>query len=232
MENPAHELEATVSSENTAIFDLLPPIFRDCVSDYTGRKYCLEYPQQVGDHVYATDGRILVRMLSTPRIAEALPSIVLPKPFPESVATMIGPREKWHAEPTALPSLDHLKRCVACEGAAYLPDHPCSCATYDDGEAPCHGKGIIPAGPCWDCDGTGIGEARAQFIPLRDDVRLSAYFLWVLRKHGVTLFLPVAINTHSETTPAYFTLGAVEGVVMPKRVEEEKVQPQREVAPA
>lgn len=204
---------------DNVIFDRLPRIFRDCTTKDANRKYCLEYPQRIGDHVYATDGRIAVRMPLTPWVASAIPDIA-PKRFPESAAAIIGaPRDRWHVEPTPIPSLDHLTRCEDCKGDGHLPEHRCSCKYVDDPEeASCHGKGIIPAGPCWECDGTGIATPGWVFVPLREDVSLSALYLSLLGRHGATLFLPVEINTNDSVTPPYFTLGDIEGVVMPKLV--------------
>lgn len=203
------------------VFDLLPVIFRDCVCDsYT--KFCLEYPQQVGDYVYATDGRICVRMPATPALVAVLPDIA-PKKFPEAAGQSFATRDRWEADPTPLPSMSHLKRCEDCGGAGVLPRRRCTCKMYDDEDAPCHGKGTIPAGPCWECDGTGIDHPLMHALTVRPDVDLVPRWLHILAKHGATLYLPREANTPASTTPVYFTVaGGVEGVLMPRAIGSEE----------
>jgi hypothetical protein len=190
------------------------------VEEYAGHKFNLTFPQPVDDHVVATDGRILVRVKATPKILATLPDIS-PKTFPGRTAKeIVGNRSLWEAEPTPLPSLDHLDRCKHCEGKGHRPEHRCSCDTWDDSEAPCHGKGVIPAGPCWECDGTGIWNAIRQSVDLREDVSLSAHYIHLLAKHGATLYLPVDTNTWEKVTPVYFAVGEAEGVLMPMQIPE------------
>ena len=215
--------QATQESLIPDPFRLLPPIFRDCVDDVVGvaRNLCVAFPQPVGPHVVATDGRIMVRVKATPEILATIVDIS-PKRFPTQTASeMIGPRDRWHAEPTPLPSLDHLERCRDCKGEGHLPERKCSCEDmWDEGETPCRGRGTIPAGPCHECAGTGIRSAYIKGVDLREDVRLCVAYIHLLAKHGATLYLPVEPNTPPTVTPVYFTAGEAEGVLMPMTISE------------
>ena len=216
------QADLQLDPKDNPVFRALPAIFRDCVAEYSsGPKFDMRYPQQIGDHIYATDGRILVRTAATPAAAALVPCL-LPKRFPESAATAIRPRDTWHAEPTPLPSLGHLERCDYCDGTGHQPQRRCRC---DDFDTPCHDRGIIPAGPCWDCDGTGIKDPREAVVAVREDVHLSAYYLTVLARHNATLYLPVATVDLSKSgsrvkvddaaaIPVYFTVGDADGVLM------------------
>lgn len=195
-------------------FDLLPPIFRDCIDEDTLR-FCLAYPQPVGGYVCATDARIYIRMPLTPEIGATLPSIA-PKKFPESGLAMFTSRTDWEAASTPLPSLDHLERCPECKGEGYRPRRRCTGACDFDELSPCRGKGIIPAGTCYDCDGTGIDDPGQEVLEFRKDIKLSARYLHILIKHKATLYLPVEPNTWESVRAVYFTVeGGVDGLLMP-----------------
>ena len=203
------------------VFSKLPAIFRDCVTDSSIR-FCLEFPQLVGEYVYATDGRILVRSPAIPEVVELIPDIA-PKKFPaKSCTQLIGSRDDWDATPVSLPSLDHLERCTVCKGAGHRPTRPCSCEMYDEDETPCRGLGTIPAGQCWDCEGTGIERPRVVSITLRPDVDLSVFYIRLLARHEARVYLPSEANTPSSIRPVYFTVEGVEGVVMPMELNSEE----------
>ena len=203
-------------------FDRLPPIFQDCVDEEVGvsRGLSVAFPQPVGDHVVATDGRIMVRVVATPAILETIVDIA-PKKFPtKAVENFFGPRSLHETVPTPLPSLDHLERCRECEGVGHRPERRCTGVCDFDDLSPCRGKGTIPAGECYECDGTGIDNLFRHSLELRSDVKLAARYIHLLIKHGATLYLPVEPNTWETTTPVYFTVaGDIEGVLMPMAVD-------------
>jgi hypothetical protein len=93
---------------------LLPPIFARCVDDQRNRKYDLSMPFVVGDHIYATDGRIAVR-IATP----AGWPLVNAERAPLSVVAEFDTRA-YRPEPTSLPKVDG--DCPACGRSTYHGD--------------------------------------------------------------------------------------------------------------
>lgn len=211
--------DATMDDKTAAIFDLLPPIFRDAVDPDPDRKFWLCHPRIVGDHVYATDARICVRAPATSEHDAAMPALPEGKKFvkPESLLAVFGDDSAWHAEPTSLPPLDGFERCAACAGTGRLLERKCGGCDdgWDDEPRGCNGRGIIPAGECDHCHGTTLKDPLARHVTLRDDVWLSLLYASVLVRHGATVYLPVEANTPERTTPVRFTVAGAEGRLMP-----------------
>jgi hypothetical protein len=114
----------------------LPQIFRDCVAKEDGR-YSISKPFIAGGYIYATDGRICVRMPVPPDGIDGLDASTK-NPDPSTV----GWEGPFHADASPVPELtpDETKDCVCCGGQGI---HRCEVE-------------------CADCDGTGeITEINA-----------------------------------------------------------------------
>ncbi|WP_422928631.1 hypothetical protein [Singulisphaera sp. PoT] len=185
------------------VFDLLPPIFRDCV-DEEHHRYSLELPFEMDGHIYATDGRIMVRVAATKEVCDALPSPDDRK-FPKHVADLFVGRDRWETEPVPTPTLDGLDRCPHCEGTG-LQTCPC-----------CQRHGAI----CSDCHGTKVDLDKHSSVAVAEGVSLNPIYLGILLKHQVELFVPRPpfsdeIEVVGAVRPVRFEVEpGVEGLLMP-----------------
>jgi hypothetical protein len=207
------------------VFDLLPPIFRDCVNPEALR-YSLGLPFVRGDWVYATDGRILVRVRSTPEVAALLP--LGDRRVPE-VEFYFDAAPAYAPEPVTF-AVDEPEKCGECDGKGRLParrcnecggsgETICSCCGQDRNCPDCDGKGRIHAGPCHDCKGTGYDFDETSYshaVTFANGTKLGQRYAWLLNQHKAEVFLPVRPKTSVVIDPVRFTaLGDVVGFVMP-----------------
>jgi hypothetical protein len=178
----------------------LPAIFRECVAPYTVR-YDLTRPWVAGDHVYATDGRILVRV----PVAGLAPGTLGPL---WNAAAMFDRHPGRYAEPIVLPEPGGPEStpCAICKGGGQLE---CDArGAYGPGAGPL-------AFECPVCDGSGR-VINWESTPVADGYALSARFVHLLRRHGAAVHLPLAPDGSTPSdVPAYFVAGPVEGLVMP-----------------
>lgn len=175
----------------------VPPIFGDCItSDYCN--YRLFEPWREDGFIYASDGKILVRM---PESALAAPSqrncITLYRHRPGRKRVCVDSASKFakhHAglyfdEPFPLP-LFNGPRFLTCEqcGSPEEPNH------Y--------------------CDNCGCEPLpNLMPVPVCGWLILSAFYVSVLRDRKCLLYLP---RTYEKPwPPVRFTCGAVEGLLMP-----------------
>jgi hypothetical protein len=214
--------------------DALPPIFRDCVVTDEGlgegRATYFCYPAVVGGHVYASDGRILIRTAATPDLADLMPEPPPGRRFPQHAGSMFDDPVGWDDAPTPLPPLDSLPRCRDCAGRGHFPanatcpacdgeeDRHCShcgeSATCDR----CCGRGRIPAGTCVACLGSGLDTDDAGAVGVGAGITLGAYYLAILHRHGASLHLPRAARDVGRVMPVRFVVAGspeVEGLLMP-----------------
>jgi hypothetical protein len=218
--------EATVGPDvRGPVFDLLPPIFRDCV-DPENTRYSVGLPFVRGDYVYATDGRILVRTRATPEVAALLPAgdRRVPKGeaiFDDAVEYAPGPVAFAVDEPAECPGCDGRRRvpereCDECAGAG---ETTCPCCRQGRKCPECGGRGTFPAGPCRDCSGTGYDLDETSYdhaVTFANGTILGQKYAWLLKRHDARVFLPARRQTLTVTDPVRFTVtGDVEGFVMP-----------------
>ena len=188
----------------------LPAIFRDCANSDNWRYPDMKRPWVSDGHVYATDGRIIVRVPITgidPEIVDRLrpqDGQKFPRD-PGSIFPVNGPHEP---EPVPLPaeSPDEYETCDKCGG---------------DGRAECD---LGHVHDCPECDGAGQCANLAQVAVGR--YFMSARYVAILRRHGITeVYQPVTsgVGPRQETVGAYrFVLGDVEGMLAPRRPDADK----------
>lgn len=181
------------------LLSLLHPIFRHCLDPDMAR-YDLSTPWIVGDFVYATDARILVRSPVTPELFAAYFIGEAKRP---DVSSLWGPYEK---QPLVLPSVESVALCEICKGRGKQGPYQCSeCGHTHVMEEDC------PA-----CLGFGRGEGMTEGIDV-GDYSLSHAFSLLLVKYQAVLFRPVDRGPLDKPNPLRFTIGDnVEGWVMPR----------------
>jgi len=177
----------------TATRTKLHPIFF-AACDLEVFRYDLSQPFIQGDHVYATDGRIMVRAPVDRFDTEAMHEFEAgERKVPKiDVAWSAIPADRMEFEiPTGI------KKMVPCEDCN--PD-----GIWKEGP-------LVPSSHCFECDGlyfvrNGIGVDVGPAI-------LNSYYLGLLTEHGVTR---VEIGIGSEPkTPIYFQHEEFDGVLMP-----------------
>lgn len=177
---------------------LLPPIFRACLADKDGR-FSLSAPFLCGDHVCATDSRIMVRQPATPIVAELIalgPDRKLPK-SPDVFGTW-----KHRETPTPLPDdLPGETQCRQC-----------------DGEGVEHCEYCDSPGPCGACGGRGLGLDPEVDVWLAPKVLIGLEYAWILKHHRAAIYLP----TDPPDKPVRFTVGEAEGLLMCKKLPEDR----------
>lgn len=213
----------TSDGPKEALFILLNPIFRDCC-DPEAVRYDLSSPFVVGEHVYATDGRIIVRSPATPEIVAAFTAVPpgdgkrLKDP-----ALVYGPSD-FQPAPLVLPDPNTFPACDRCGGKGLVASYECG-ECWGRGIAECNmghehdcdecgGKGWLPGGKCEACDGYGRGGGSNKSVEVGDYL-ISHSFCLLLHKHGATLY---AVNGRPKDgfPPLKFTVDlGVEGRLMP-----------------
>lgn len=201
------ETKAEIAVETWSYW--LHPIFSRCV-DPDGTRYDLSLPFVIEEYVYATNARIAVRMPTpggwTIPNAERLPPI--DQYFTEHL---------WRPDPTQFPPVEGT--CEVCKGAKVMPEVDCpwclaeSPGPYEAGFCDeCYSlEGKIPAGPCYECQGSGILDSfgRLEVTPC---YWLQRRYVALLHEFEMTTYLPVEL---SEKHVTRFTLGDITGILMP-----------------
>lgn len=118
----------------------LPQIFRDCCTNFRTR-YKMEIPFQMGEHIYAIDGAICVRMKGT---LDA-PPIESPPPCP-SVYEPIGTLRTCHVPSVFRCKGEYSSACSRCGGSGKCLCSDCD-AEHDCGR--CGGGGTFKQFDYW-----------------------------------------------------------------------------------
>jgi hypothetical protein len=194
----------------------LHPIFARCV-DPEAVRFDLSRPFVVEEYVYATNGRIAVRM-PVPA-GWAIPD---PERVPRSVADMFR-HGRWREEPTQFPPVEGT--CKICEGSKVQGEIVCPyCRAESPGpyEAGFCGEcwqleGKLPAGPCYECGGTGLHDhhGRIEVVP---GYYLARDYVALLHEFEMTTYLPVEfyekVGRDDVGQTTRFTQGDVTGILM------------------
>lgn len=189
-----------------AAFALLPPIFRRCARRHPHgetAKHDVRAPAVIGDHAYATDGRILVRC-PIPDDAKGLDirsAIETARegrlPF-VSAAAMFEQYRDYPGEGVAPPDLSGQPECFACDGSGGVV---CPCCRL-----------LVEA--CDYCDGSGVEGGADDGMPVAGGPLLAFRFIRLLSVHGAAIYLPPP--TPDDSLPFLFVAdGGIEGLVMP-----------------
>ncbi len=192
-------------STETATKTTLHPIFALCCDDVKGTKYDLRTPWVYGRGVYATNGRILVRMpLSEGLDTTGFNTEDRPK-LNEHTADYFA--AKYQAKGVPCPSLKGKGTdCPRCEGTGTAQGVFC-----DDCGAFTARGGVWSK--CVDCCGCGKYLAD-DGLTIGPGVVLSFRYLYILEQFKATLFPAVKDPVKSAVK---FTVPKteIEGVVMP-----------------
>jgi hypothetical protein len=140
-------------------------ILRACCSDSPGDRF--EKPFRVGEHVYACDGRIIVRtkMPVNVDLAAGPPKGVDVSSLPW--AALSEPEADWPADIPALPDLDDVE-CSKCYGHR---ERMCDMGHWHK---------------CDECEGSGKGPPSVRLPPVRVGIHwMSATNAALLRAIGV-----------------------------------------------
>jgi hypothetical protein len=193
-----------MSDEREAVFALLPPIFRKCTTDDANKKYDLTLPFVIGDFVYATDGRIGVRMKATPRIMIATGEARNGTKFPASIVEMFA--EPFASEGTVIPDLSTLPNCLECKGSGQVQGLYCeNCGDFMPHPA--------VTSECQSCYGSGIKDGGNDGLILADHVEIAYRFLKMIQDAGGVIHLP--LNGDNKYRTFFRCPDGVEGIVMP-----------------
>lgn len=185
--------------------DLLHPIFRDCV-DPESVRYDLATPFVIGDYAYATDGRILVRCLTTPEISEAIEAGRKGR-FPKGDAMCWSPAY-YSPAPYPTPPLPDLPVCSECEGIDRVPVIKRDLEYFDED------------GKCRYCDGTHVEDSYLLRFRIGDAVDLGFPYIRILNRHDAMLW--PALEKPAESAVRFTLADSVEGLVMPLHPDSEK----------
>jgi hypothetical protein len=205
---------------------LVPAVFARCV-DPTGVRWDLSRPFVVADHLYSSNGMIAVRM-PTPE-TWTLPNLEHP---PVKSMPHIFEDNEWQADPIVIPPIDGVcgdchgtyfqedRQCIACKGEGSTPAYGCDCPHCEGSHEceDCDGTGGLKAGPCSTCHGSGVDRPLAS-VTLATDYFIARRFLAIVQQSGGIAFLPKAPKIKG--VPLRFTIGDIEGVVMPMHDEGE-----------
>jgi hypothetical protein len=223
---PDAAADATTAARLEAAFTLLPSIFRRC-TDPESARYALGAPATIGDHVYCTDGRIVVRMLATPEIREAVLAAKPEGRFPkvDEVFATLPPAEQ-ETFPAAIP--DDAPKCPECRGAGTIAAVVCSsCHGEGDYDCPhceqhttcraCSGKGVHPwpgaSMTCPACAGCGVEDGAHGGVLVHGRAKVGYRYLAIVRAAGGSL--QFAAEEPHDRPIRFATPDGVEGVMMP-----------------
>lgn len=179
-------------------------------------------PWMLDGYLYATDGRVCVRMKRDAPNSDKSPVDVKSLPWDKSLYTNTPIPLPSHIDPP-LP----IKHCEECEGEGEVVDVICKecngsgnieCDlghTHYCGECDGQGKTTL-AGPCFGCDGKGLMEQEYFPVEITDDVFIMDRYARPLRRYGAKLFLSFhpATGPRGRPTPLRFEIGDdIEGFV-------------------
>jgi hypothetical protein len=190
----------------------LHPIFARCV-DPDAVRFDLSRPFVIDEYVYATDAKIAVRM--------PVPEwwmISNPDCIPRSVVDILE-GALCRALPATFPPVEGA--CKVCLGAKVMPEMGCpycggkDAPRYDDVPPFCEEcwqfEGKIPAGPCYECGGSGILDWSGR-LEVSPGYWLQRRYVALLHEFEMTTYLPIKLDSNHVTR---FTLGDITGVLMP-----------------
>lgn len=197
----------------------LHPIFARCV-DPEMVKYDLSRPFVIDEYVYATNARLAVRMPTPDLWMIPNPEKCPPRsPLLDLFGDNDFSRWPWRQEPTHFPAVEGV--CEVCLGAKVLPEMGCPyCGGQDSPryqnvpdlcEECWELEGKIPAGPCYDCGGSGILDSFGR-LEVTPGYWLQRQYVALLHEFEMTTYLPVELAPGKVTR---FTQGDVTGVLMP-----------------
>lgn len=172
----------------------IPKIFKDCCAE-EGFRYAMEHPFVSGDYVAATDGRILVRMPKDKcGWLDAIPPTDKKAPPIADLA--------WNKPALAIVEVPAvgpvvIEKCEECKGL---------------------GQGGCPhCGSEWDCEacgGEGSYERNDRIVLAPTAIGIGERFARLLGEWGVT-HLQTRTADPNEIAALYFSIGDVEGLLMP-----------------
>jgi hypothetical protein len=197
---------------------LVHPIFARCVDPETTR-FALGRPWVRGDHLYASDGRIMVRM---------------PKPgawdLPNGEKVLRDPgsvmdRGPHSAVPVTIPPVEGV--CDECQGARVVTERACEecggrghkdvdyycecphCTGSHECEE-CEGEGTRASGPCRECRGSGVARGLSPHR-IGPACWIGRAYAALLIEHGAEVFVP---DPPDFKVPVAFRIGDIEGRLM------------------
>lgn len=167
---------------------MIHPIFQQCCAD-EGGKYGIDKPFVQRGYLYATDGRIVVRMKST----EASDNGMFP------ACHDLPWNAEYESEPIEIGDIPEPWK-VGCGNAE---DH--HLFNEDDGDMNCP-----------ECGGTGLSQVEIG-VEVAKEIGLGIGYLWKLRAHGALIFAP--INTNHTRPVCFKIGENIEGLLMRRRID-------------
>ena len=194
----------------------LPPVFAHCLADRDNR-YMLFEPFCVGDHIYATDGKVCCR------IRRSRKHVVNNPAFPPPADKLPWDVSRYADDPIDIPDLPEPKpkSCEKCNGTGGLDCEDCSgtgyvecCECGHETECErCDGEGKLGDGKCPDCGGCGQATGGEKDACVNcGPVGLNVAYLRPLLAAGASFYAPKETGS---ARPIRWTCGDVEGLLMP-----------------
>lgn len=186
-------------------------ILQECVdlNWYNGKEYDLRTPWPHGEHIYATDGRIMARC---PLDGNATPLADGRKVVD---VTQITQHEGVPLRAVPLPDAVEHKPCAECGGSGLIVSGQCQCGCGQ----PIMRNGQPVAYDCDQCRGKGAETNDAPVLVAESPrIYLAAHFVGLLRRHGVGEVMVPTIPSKGMTKPAAacrFHGDGFDGWVMP-----------------
>jgi hypothetical protein len=176
--------------------NVLPPVFSMGVAQKTSR-YAISEPFVYRDYVYATDGRLCLRM----RLAKVVSSAEFDNVEGTSPPVLELPWDKSSGVFVAAPELGEPPAEIMCDHCRGRGGCSCNCGNEHD---------------CGECNGSGRkGRVWRVFrIPGRAYGLNERYARGLVEAGAKAFELPPA---NDKSAPFRFTVGDVEGMLMPVR---------------
>lgn len=213
-----------MSNDTRTWRDVLPPIFADCVGTDLSR-YSIDHPFAEGGHVYATDGRIVVRAPLSMADGIAIPTNKNTETSPSTYPPAAGlfPGGEFEADPLPLvtiPSAGPDVKCRSCDGTGKWECDKCDgdgVIECDCGyEHPCPDCDGRDNDRCEDCEGVGTVKPRPRPIDFGSVVLNERYVRVIQRANG-----RIYANQRGPKAAVRFAIfGAIEGMLMPMSLPE------------
>ena len=191
------------------IVSQLPKLMQRILERAEDTRFTLTLPSIQGEHVYATDGRIMARLSVGDLGDDVRRAIDQQKDKPPKMSPMADwDGQCYSEEPIALDRLDlpdlTPQKCTRCDGDGHRDRECGECGSPYEWECP-------------DCD--GVGEIRRESVPIEvaPGIHLNNYLTAVLSEAGALLF---ASKLGGYAKPVRFTCpDGIEGLVMQMRVD-------------
>ncbi len=176
-------------------------ILKACCARTNGR-YALVNPFRLGEHVYATDGRICAR-------AAIEGEFPCPRKPPRA-ETLDWARDRYDADPAPMPTIAPVApKCEACGGKGILTQkHSCGRREYDE--------------ECEECM-DGLDWFR---MPLTDlgGVHIAAYFTALLVRFGARVHPMSDPKKRARSAVYWHCANGVSGLLMPVRTDPPRIR--------